>query len=251
MRLFPISIDKVQKVFSLETLKSLIDDSLAKLSFYLIKTVPFVRSGIKERYKSFSRSKYFGYTKNFLFVFILCVIPILGVFIKDYITDQVSIANAYISLDKSLNMHTEEHRRLLHQLREKVLTEELYKDKSKMSHTLAELVLLESHSVRSPMNKLKGIRWITAGLKAIGLYGYVQNFNPNNFMGFLRVLEQEPNQIQMMKIENQMYLGMGIAEENEFKGYLLMPISFEGLKNGINSVLLSTIGKKQCVTSTD
>ncbi|MBL8677218.1 MAG: hypothetical protein JNJ47_07370, partial [Alphaproteobacteria bacterium] len=175
--------------------------------------------------KIFIKSKYFDISKDCLFVFFLCIVPITGLFVKDYVNDQLKIAKAQHTLEKSLISYAKYHTQLFSHLKDKILTEKFYDQVKELRYLFIDLDQLRAYSISSSLLTLTGLRWIGANLKATGPYGDVENFNPKNFLPFLRSLEQLPGIAQLSYVKNQLYLGMGIGEKKDIKGYLLLPIS--------------------------
>lgn len=125
----------------------------------------------------FIKSKYFAISKDCLFVFFLCIVPITGLFVKDYVSDHFKIATAQHALQKSLISYAENHTRLFSHLKNKILTEKLYDQGKELHHLLIDLDQLKAYSISSSLITLTGLRWIGANLKARGPYCDVENFN--------------------------------------------------------------------------
>ncbi|MBS0272557.1 MAG: hypothetical protein JSR85_07930 [Proteobacteria bacterium] len=157
-------------------------------------------------------------------------------FVKDYISDHFKIAKAQHALEKSLISYAENHTQLFSHLKDKILTEKLYDESKDLHHLFIDLDQLRAYSISSSLITLTGLRWIGANLRVTGPYGDVENFNPKNFLPFLRSLEQLPSIAQLSYVNNQLYLGMGIGEEKDIKGYLLLPIYLEDINSQLSFI---------------
>lgn len=209
---------------------------LEKTFYSLLNFFFSIKNYFRNVLKLFIKSKYFDISKDCLFVFFLCLALITGVLVKDYINDHFKIAKAQRTLEKSLISYAENHTQLFSHLKDKILTEKLYDQGKELHHLFIDLDQLRAYSISSSLITLTGLRWIGANLRATGPYGDVENFNPKNFLPFLRSLDQIPSTAQIAYVNNQLYLGMGIGEGKDIKGYLLLPIYLEDINSQLSFI---------------
>jgi hypothetical protein len=226
---------------SMENLRLFDHAFLEKIFYSLLNFFSSFKNYLSNVLNIFIKSKQFDISKDCLFVFFLCIVPIIGLFVKDYVSDQLKIEKAQHTLEKSLISYAENHTQLFSQLRDKIFSEKLYDQGKELRHLFIDLDQLRAYSISSSLITLTGLRWVTANLKAIGPYGDVQNFNPKNFLPFLRSLDQIPGVVQITNIDNQLFLGMGIGEKKDIKGYLLMPMSLEAINSQFHFTKLSLL----------
>lgn len=174
---------------------------------------------------------------NSLLFACLLIVPIGGLFLKDYMNDQIERSKIERAAAKALISSAEISAQLFDDLKHKIFSERLYENKEGMQQLLADVNALKGYAIPN-LERVSGLRWISSHLKAMGLYGDVQNFDPKFFLPFLRSLDQTPNMIQIISINKTIYLGIGIAESSDIIGYLLLPFSLETLFSVQNAIQL-------------
>lgn len=179
------------------------------------------------------------FLQNFLLFVCLLVTPIGGVFVKDYVNDRLEAREIEETAQKSLIASAEPYAQMLNELKNKILSEKLYQNKKAMHQLLMDVNALQTYG-ESSFPRISGLQWISADLKAIGLYGEIRNFDPKLFLSFLRLLDKTPNTIQIININNAIYLWIGMAEGSDIIGYLLLPFPLDTLLNSENIVKLRT-----------
>ncbi|OJW55227.1 MAG: hypothetical protein BGO67_00530 [Alphaproteobacteria bacterium 41-28] len=180
------------------------------------------------------------FLKNSLLFTCLATVPIGGVFLKDYVNDRIEMRGARHGVEKSLVSSAEHYAQLLYDLKNKILSEKLYRNEEGMHQLLADVNALKAYAIGPSVQRMRGIRWVSPHLKAIGLYGKVNNFNPKLFLPFLRSLDQTPNIIQIININKTIYLGMGISAGSDIIGYLLLSFPLETILDSQNVIKLRT-----------
>lgn len=206
---------------------------LKKGAYGLAKTMASYRPSVYKLSKFFfafvARGKNSVGIKNLVLFCCLCGIPIGANLINDSVVDHVAMERGQGEFQKSLTSSAEHHAGVLYGLKNKIILEKLYKNKQGMQKLLVDIISLKPFAKQSSLQSIKGLRWISPDLKSIGLYGEVHNFNPKLFLPFLRSLDQDPNNIQLIAIDEMIYFGIGVVEGQEIKGYLLAPFPLESL----------------------
>ncbi|MBA3814524.1 MAG: hypothetical protein H0X26_08605 [Alphaproteobacteria bacterium] len=185
------------------------------------------------------RAKKSAWFQNTLLIFCLSTVPMGAVFIKDYVNDQIEWSKAQRAVETSLISSTDRYAQFLDGLKNKILLEKLYENDQGLYQLLADVNVLKAYAA-PPLQSMRGLQWISPHLKALGLYGDVHNFNPKLFLNFLRILDQSPNNIQIIKTNEETFFGMGIAEGKEIKGYLIIPFPLEKIMDSLNFLKFST-----------
>lgn len=180
------------------------------------------------------------FLKNSLLFVCLSIVPIGGVFVKDYVNDRIEMRGTRHSVEKSIVSSAAHYAQLLYGLKNKILSEQLYRNEEGIHQLLADVHALKAYVIGPPLQRMRGLRWVSPHLKAIGFYGKVQNFNPKLFLTFLRSLDQTPNVIQIININKTIYLGVGISAGSDIIGYLLLPFPLETILDSQNVIKLRT-----------
>jgi signal transduction histidine kinase len=161
-----------------------------------------------------------------------------AVFVGDYVSDQTQLEKTTHAFENSVITSAEAYSQLFNDFKNKTLSEKLYLKPQKMKNLLASIHALRNYATESPLQKMVGLRWVSPQLKVMGPYGAVANFDPKQFLTFFRSLDQMPNKILISKINDDTYLGLGIAEEGNTLGYLLVPFPLETIVLDPDSVHL-------------
>ena len=177
--------------------------------------------------------------RNSILFLCLFAIPIGTIFIKDYVNDQIERSEIEHAAAKSLISSAEIYAQLLEGLKHKILLEKLYQNKEGMQKLLADVNALKAYAA-ADLGRVRGLRWVSSHLKAMGPYGDVHNFDLKFFLTFLRSLDQTPNVTQIISINKTVYLGVAIAEGADIIGYLLLPFPLEILLGAQSTIQLRT-----------
>ncbi len=85
------------------------------------------------------------FLKNSLLFACFFIVPIGGVFVKDYVNDRIEVRETQSGVEKSLVFSVEHYAQLLDNLKNKILSEKLYRTEEGMHQLLADVNALKAY----------------------------------------------------------------------------------------------------------